>query len=92
MHWVSGFLVGFFAMASVWAGTETYDYPIDDRWVATVVGTPAEYCAELPQKIATAAAAGGVFRNRDRSLKKEHVTWLFSMRKQRGHISFLVKL
>jgi len=28
-----------------------YDYPIKDRWVATVVGTPSEYEAELPDNM-----------------------------------------
>jgi hypothetical protein len=30
---------------------ENYGYPISDRFVATVVGTPAEYEADLPKKI-----------------------------------------
>jgi hypothetical protein len=28
-----------------------YDYPIHDRFVATVVGTQAEYAADLPKSI-----------------------------------------
>ena len=31
-----------------WAG---YDYPIDDGFVATIVGTPNEYVADLPTDI-----------------------------------------
>ncbi|MGB1142115.1 MAG: hypothetical protein ACPG1A_14535, partial [Halioglobus sp.] len=33
------------------ATVENYDFPITDRFVATVVGTPEAYRAELPQKI-----------------------------------------
>ena len=28
-----------------------YDYPFDDPFVATVIGTPAEYMADLPKKV-----------------------------------------
>lgn len=65
MKWVSGFLVGLFAMTAVWAGAESYDYPIDDRWVATVVGTPVEYRAELPKKIPLRQARLTVFEDRE---------------------------
>ena len=34
-----------------WAATEEYGYPIKDKYVATVVGTPSEYHADLPDKI-----------------------------------------
>ncbi len=33
------------------ASSENYDYPIEDRYAATVVGTPAEYQAVLPKTI-----------------------------------------
>ena len=65
MKWVSGFLVGLFATTAVWAGAETYDYPIDDRWIATVVGTPVEYRAELPNKIPLRQARLTVFEDRE---------------------------
>lgn len=42
-----GLLFAAFATAS--AGD--YDYPITDKWVATVVGTPAAYAADLPEGI-----------------------------------------
>ena len=38
------------ASASV-ATVENYDYPISDRFAATVVGTPAEFQAQLPESI-----------------------------------------
>jgi len=65
MKWGSGFLFGFFAMTAVWAGAETYDYPIDNRWEATVVGTPVEYRAELPKKIPLRQGRLTVFEDRE---------------------------
>lgn len=65
MKWGSGFLFGFFALASVWAGQETYDYPFDDRWVATVVGTPVEDRAKLPTKIPLRQGRLTVFEDRE---------------------------
>ena len=49
-----GFLAGvcgllFASLAS--ANVENYEYPITDRFVATVVGTPAAFQAELPKTI-----------------------------------------
>ncbi len=41
----------FASLASAAANVENYGFPITDRFVATVVGTPAEYQAELPRKI-----------------------------------------
>lgn len=33
------------------ASANAYDYPFDNRYVATVIGTPAEYAAKLPDDI-----------------------------------------
>jgi hypothetical protein len=44
-------LVSFAAFASATATVENYGYPIQDRFVATVVGTPEGYEAELPKAI-----------------------------------------
>jgi hypothetical protein len=44
-------LVTCFWLPTSWATTESYDYPFDNTYVATVVGTPEEYRAELPKKI-----------------------------------------
>ena len=40
-----------FWLSTGWASTESYDFPFDNPFVATVVGTPPEYRAELPEKI-----------------------------------------
>jgi pimeloyl-ACP methyl ester carboxylesterase len=50
------FLVGVCAillasLASAKATVEDYGYPVTDRFVATVVGTPEGYTADLPKKI-----------------------------------------
>ena len=43
--------LGLVMAASSWGATEEYGYPIKDKYVATVVGTPTEYHADLPDKI-----------------------------------------
>jgi hypothetical protein len=43
--------LGLLLATASWAATEEYGYPIKDRYVATVVGTPSEYWADLPDKI-----------------------------------------
>jgi hypothetical protein len=43
--------LGLLLATSSWAATEEYGYPIKDKYVATVVGTPSEYWADLPKKI-----------------------------------------
>jgi hypothetical protein len=39
------------ALSSLAASAEEYGYPIKDKYAATVVGTPIEYYAKLPEKI-----------------------------------------
>ncbi len=41
--------IGFAALS--WSATADYGFPIKDRYVATVVGTPHEFYADLPAKI-----------------------------------------
>jgi predicted alpha/beta-fold hydrolase len=41
----------FFGFALVFCTASAYEYPFDDPYLATVVGTPEEYRAELPEKI-----------------------------------------
>ena len=43
--------LGLLLATSSWGATEEYGYPIKDKYVATVVGTPSEYWADLPKKI-----------------------------------------
>jgi hypothetical protein len=43
--------LGLLLATSSWGATEEYGYPIKDKYAATVVGTPTEYYADLPDKI-----------------------------------------
>tara|TARA_R110002049_G_scaffold12576_6_gene56160 strand:- start:1191 stop:2507 length:1317 start_codon:yes stop_codon:yes gene_type:complete len=52
-HWIAGLcalLCASLAHSAV-KTVENYDYPIKDRFAATVVGTPEEYRAKLPKSI-----------------------------------------
>jgi hypothetical protein len=41
-----------FLLLGIWIGTAgAYDYPLTDPYVATIIGTPEEFQAELPDKI-----------------------------------------
>jgi hypothetical protein len=44
-------VLGLLLATASWGATEEYGYPIKDPYVATVVGTPTEYYADLPDKI-----------------------------------------
>ncbi len=67
-------------MATGWASTESYDYPFDNNFIATVVGTPSEYRAELPAKIPVKNRRITIFKDRkvpevlwhDRQLRYSH--------------------
>ena len=39
------------AVGALFGAAEAYDYPIDDPYLATVLGTPKDYRAPLPKKI-----------------------------------------
>ena len=68
-HFTNRFVVGlclllFASFASAKATVENYDYPITDRFVATVVGTPEGYEAELPKRIPFKARRINIFPER----------------------------
>jgi hypothetical protein len=46
------------------AGAEKYDYPFDDPFVATVVGTPLKFRADLPKKIPLKTDSIKIFEDR----------------------------
>ncbi|RLA45837.1 MAG: alpha/beta hydrolase [Gammaproteobacteria bacterium] len=48
---ISAFLLAVIWLSPGWASADAYDYPIDNKFLATVVGTPPSYRAELPKKI-----------------------------------------
>lgn len=42
-----------------------YDFPIDDPWLATVVGTPTDYRAEVPERIPLKQRSMKIFEDRE---------------------------
>ncbi len=56
------------------ANSYAYDYPFTDRYVATVLGTPPEFAAPLPEKIPTKIATLRMFPNRE----VPNVLWNFA--------------
>lgn len=60
------FLLVVFWVTNIWAETNgDYDYPFDDTFVATVVGTPSPYRAELPDKIPLKRDSLIIFEDRE---------------------------
>ena len=59
------FLLTVCFLAASWATTRSYDYPFDDKFVATVVGTPPEFRAKLPKQIPLKKGRLTVFEDRD---------------------------
>ena len=59
------FLLAAFWLVTGWAATgESYGYPFDNKYVATVVGTPPQYMADLPKKIPVKKRSLTVFEDR----------------------------
>lgn len=54
-----------FWVATGLAAQEAYDYPFDNTYIATVLGTPLEYRAELPEKIPFKERSIKVFEDRE---------------------------
>ncbi len=46
------------------AAADSYDYPFDDPFVATVVGTPVKFRADLPEEIPTRTDSIKIFEDR----------------------------
>ena len=62
-----GFLLATIWLLMAWAPAHAYDYPIDNKYLATVVGTPPEYRAELPKKIPLKKRSITIFEDRENS-------------------------
>jgi predicted alpha/beta-fold hydrolase len=60
-----GFLLAAVWLSTGWASADAYDYPIDNKFLATVVGTPPEYRAELPEKIPLKYRSITIFEDRE---------------------------
>ena len=78
---------------SAWAVSETYGYPFDDAFVATVVGTPEAYRAELPEKIPMKMASLTVFEDRvvpDYLWYEEDLRYSYALQKKAAPLVFLI--
>jgi hypothetical protein len=51
--------------AAGWAAADPYGYPIDNKYKATVLGTPEEYRAELPKRIPLKKRRITIFEDRE---------------------------
>ena len=59
------FLLAAFWATTSWAATEPYGFPIDNKFQATVIGTPEEYRADLPKKIPLKKRRIVIFEDRE---------------------------
>ena len=48
---LSVLVISFMLTTACWASNGTYDYPLDNKLAATILGTPKEYKAAVPKKI-----------------------------------------
>lgn len=60
-----GFLLAALWLLTGWASADSYDYPIDNKFLATVIGTPPEYRAKLPEKIPLKRRSIHIFEERE---------------------------
>lgn len=52
-------------ISTSWAATEPYGYPIDNKYLATVLGTPEKYQADVPKDIPIEKRSITIFEDRD---------------------------
>jgi hypothetical protein len=60
-----GFFLAAIWLSTGWASADAYDYPIANKFLATVVGTPPEYRADLPKKIPLKKRSIEIFEDRE---------------------------
>ncbi|UCF95592.1 MAG: alpha/beta hydrolase [Desulfobacterales bacterium] len=48
-----------------WTSSGTYDYPFTNPYVATIIGTPSEFAAPLPEKIKSKNLRLTIFKDRE---------------------------
>jgi hypothetical protein len=76
-----------------WGATEDYGYPIKDKYVATVVGTPSEYHADLPDKIPFHTRRVTIFPDRevpDAFFYDEKLLYSEALQKKAAPLIFLI--
>jgi len=60
-----GFLLAILWVSTGWASADSYEFPIDNKFLATVVGTPPELRAALPAKIPLKRRSIRIFEDRE---------------------------
>ena len=60
-----GLLLAALWLSTGWASADAYDFPIDNKFLATVVGTPPEFRADLPKKIPLKKRSITIFEDRE---------------------------
>ena len=71
----------------------SYDYPLDNAYAATVVGTPRQYQAPLPKKIRIKTLELPVFENRripELLWYSQHLRYSLAYQKQRAPLIFII--
>ncbi len=87
------FSVVLLAAGAVGAASESYEYPLRDSYVATVVGTPQAFRAELPKKIPLKQARLTVFEQReapDALWYEEELRYSYALQKGAAPLLFLI--
>ena len=93
MRKIIAFLLVALWSVAVWASTEDYGFPIDNPWLATVVGTPAELRAELPKKVPVRTRRITIFEDReapDYLWHMEDLRYSVTLQKQAAPLVFLI--
>ena len=85
--------LGLLLVTSSWGATEEYGYPIKDKYVATVVGTPDEYLADLPDKIPFKTRRALIFPDRqvpDAFFYDRQMLYSVALQKKAAPLIFLI--
>ncbi len=88
-----GLLLATFWVMTGWAVTDTYEFPFDNPFVATVVGTPEELRAELPRRIPLKKRRITIFPDRvvpDVFWYDEQLRYSFALQRRPAPLVFLI--
>jgi pimeloyl-ACP methyl ester carboxylesterase len=94
MKRIPGFLLLVLWLVAGWAAAdEPYGYPFDNKYVATVVGTPPKYRANLPEKIPVKNRSLTIFPDRqvpDYLWYESELRYSYVAQKGRAPLVFLI--
>jgi len=85
--------LGLLLATSSWGASTEYGYPIKDKYVATVVGTPTEYMADLPDKIPFKTRRALIFPDRqvpDAFFYDREMLYSVALQKKAAPLIFLI--